>query len=196
MDLNYWSHADMAYAVLADWLKPETIAAGKERHLVFTSSAIAFWSIAGYGAYAPPKAAIKALADTLFQEVQLYDPNVRIHTVFPGTIDSPGFAEETKTKPEITKILEKDDPVQTEEEVARKSIKGLEDGEFLIVVNWLTYAMRGGAWGGSVRNNWFIDTIVSFIVAIAWLFVSPDLNGKVKKHAKTYGHPSMYGKLA
>jgi 3-dehydrosphinganine reductase len=194
MDLNYWSHADMAFAVLKEWLKPESILAGKERHLVFTSSAAAFWGIAGYGAYSPAKAAIKSLADTLFQEAQLYSADVKIHTVFPGTIDSPGLVEEEKTKPEITKILEADDPIQSEETVASKSIKGLENGEFLVVVNWLTYAMRACAWGGSVRNNWFLDTITTFITAIVWIFISPDLNGKVKKYAKEHGHPSTWEK--
>jgi 3-dehydrosphinganine reductase len=200
MDMNYWSQADMAHAILASWLSPSSISSAEadkqqsSRHLIFTSSSLAFYSIAGYGAYSPAKTALRSLCDTLAQEVLLYTPSVKIHTVFPGSISTAGFERENLIKPAITKELEKDDPVQTPEEVARKAVLGLERGEYLITVNFLAAAMRGCAWGGSPRNNWVTDTLMTWATSIAWMFIGPDLNGKVVKYGKQHGHPSTYGK--
>jgi len=196
MDVNYWSCADMAHAILSQWLSPESTTAGKPRHLIFTASSLAFFSIAGYGPYSPAKAAMRSLSDTLTQEVKLYTSSVRIHTVFPGSILTAGYENENTSKPEITKILESDDPKQTPDTVAEKSVKGLEKGEYLITTNWLAAVMRACAWGGSRRNNWFIDSMVMSAANLAWPFVQRDLDGKVTKFGKEHGHPSTYSKLA
>ena len=70
-------------------------------------------------AHAALELAARGLADTLSQEVLLYPQDVRVHIVFPGTILSPGFEVEERTKPAITKQLEAADPKQTPDEVAR-----------------------------------------------------------------------------
>lgn len=194
MDLNYWSCADMAHAILSQWLSPNSSTAGKPRHLIFTSSSLAFFSIAGYSPYSPAKAALRSLSDTLTQEIKLYTSSVKVHTIFPGSILTAGFEEENKSKPEITKILESDDPQQTPEVVAQKSIKGLEKGEYLITTNWLASAMRACTWGGSRRNNWLLDSMFMGAANIAWPFVQRDLDGKVIKFGQGHGHPSTYSK--
>jgi 3-dehydrosphinganine reductase len=190
MDVNYWSCVDMAHAVLNQWLAPN--AEKRERHLIFTSSVTAFYPIAGYAPYAPPKAAIKNLSDALAQEVLLYGDNVKIHTVFPGTISSPGLENENKTKPGVTFKLEESDPEQTPDEVAKKAIRGLERGEYLITVGLLGAAMRGCAWGGSARNNWFTDTAMTWVTSIAWGFIGRDLDNQVRAYRKKHGDPSTY----
>lgn len=190
MDVNYWSCAELAHAVLGDWLSPDTLKEGKKRHLIFTSSVVAFYTIAGYATYSPTKIAIRSLADSLAQEVLLYTKDVKIHTIFPGTIDSAGLSTENQTKAEITHILEADDPVQTPEIVARKSIRGLEKGHEQVAVHLLGDAMRVGVMGGSGRNNWVIDTLLLWVVSIAWVFIRMDLNGKVVSYGKKHGHPS------
>ncbi len=196
MDVNYWSCADMAHAILSEWCAPGQEYKGDARHLIFTSSVVAFYTVAGYSAYAPAKAAIRALSDTLTQEMLLYGDSVKIHTVFPGTIQSPGLEREEMTKPAVTRILEESDPIQTAEVVAAKAIAGLEKGEYLTTVSWLGWAMRGCAWGGSRRNNWVLDTLVMWIASIAWFFVGSDLDGKVKKYGRENGHPSTYANKA
>lgn len=194
MDVNYWSCVDIAHAILTEWLAPTSGLKGKEKHLIFTSSVVAFYPIAGYAPYGPGKAAIKNLSDTLAQEVLLYGDDVKIHTVFPGSISSPGFDNENKTKPAVTHLLEESDPVQTPDEVAAKSISGLENGEYLITVGLLGSAMRACAWGGSARNNWLTDTALTWITSIAWGFIARDLDGKVRSYGKKHGHPSTYEK--
>ncbi len=117
---------------------------------------------------------------------------MRVHIVFPGTILSPGFEVEERTKPEVTKQLEAADPKQTPDEVARGAIRGLEAGHFMIVVNWLGHLMRFGVLGGSFRNSWIVDTLGAWLVPLVWIFVQYDQVSTVRSFGKKHGHPSTY----
>ncbi|KAJ2906224.1 3-ketosphinganine reductase [Zalerion maritima] len=192
MDINYWGNAEMSHAVLREWLDPSAPVTDEPKHFIFTSSVVAFYSIAGYSPYAPAKIAIRTLADTLAQEVKLYPQNVEIHVVYPGTILTAGLETENKSKPEITHILEEDDPQQSADTVARRAINGLERGEYFVTVAWLGHLMKWGMMGGSPRNNWLIDTLMQFVVALVWLIVYPIINSKLLSYAKKHGHPATY----
>jgi 3-dehydrosphinganine reductase len=196
MDMNYWTSAFLAHATLKEWLAPNSQSKGSQKHLIFTSSVAAFYSLAGYAPYSPSKAALKSLSDTLAQEMLLYGEGVKIHTVFPGSIESPGLEQENLTKPTITRILEESDPIQSPEKVAAKSIAGLERGEYLVTVGFLGSAMRACAWGGSARNNWFLDTALTWILSAIWGVIAWDMDGKVRAYRKKNGHPSTYPKSA
>lgn len=204
MDINYWSAAYLSHAALKLWLRPESKAAPNStstvpRHLVMTSSVVAFVGLAGYAPYSPCKAAMRSLADSLRSELYLYrgaqkhdtshapPVDIKIHCVCPGTILTPGLEEENKTKHPVTKILEESDPKQTEDQVAEASIKALENGNFLIATQWLGALMRAASLQGSQRNSWLTDTILSFVASIVWLFVGPDLDAKVYKYGKEHG---------
>lgn len=200
MDVNYWGAAEMAHAVLRQWLAaPSTTStpssSDKEqqpKHLVFTSSVLAFFPVVGYGPYTPAKSALRGLADTLVQEVEAYPGNVKVHVVYPGSISSPGFERENKTKPAVTRVIEDGDPVQTPDAVAASAIAGLEKGHYAITVALLGHFLRWGVQGGSPRNTWFVDTIMACLAPIVWIFALPDVYSKIRKHAKEHGHPATY----
>lgn len=195
MDVNFYGQAEMAHAVLRHWLSPDAAAGPRAppKHLVFTTSVVVFFTIVGYGPYAPAKWAVRGLADTLSQEVLLYPDNpVKVHVVYPGTILSPGLQRENSTKPQITHVLEKDDPQQTPDDVAAKAIRGLERGQYFVTVSWLGDLMKWGTMGGSLRNNWLVDTLMMMFVPLIWIFVLPDILGKIRKFGKQNGHPSTY----
>lgn len=59
----------------------------------------------------------------LQQELLPYD--IRVHIMFPSTILSPGFEEEQKRKPAITKKIEEADTPQTPEQVVKSLLKGI-----------------------------------------------------------------------
>jgi 3-dehydrosphinganine reductase len=200
MDINYWAAAYLAHATLRAWLKPtqtkqtaEKAAATPPRHFIITSSSTAFLGMVGYSPYSPAKAAERNLADSLRSEIQLYNSyrntnpskgpaaDVEIHCIAPGTILSPGFENENKTKPAVTTKLEESDPRQTEDEVAAAAVQGLERGYFLIATQWLGKLMRQSMLGGSPRNGIFTDTIMGMITYLAWLVILPDMNSKVWK---------------
>ena len=149
MRMNYFTAMHTAHAALGAMSRAGP-AAGGPRHIVLTSSVLAFYPIAGYNAYSPAKAAIRSLADGLRQECIMY--GIRVHACFPATIYSPGFEEEQKSKPELTKVLEGADEGQTPDEVARTCLAGLERGRELITTTFMGALMRGGAWGGSPRG--------------------------------------------
>ncbi|GAP87804.2 putative short-chain dehydrogenase [Rosellinia necatrix] len=192
MDINFWGSAEMAHALLRLWCAPDAPVVPEPKHLIFTSSVVAYFPVIGYGTYTPSKAALRGLADTLVQEVEVYPQNVKVHIVYPGSISSPGFERENMTKPEITTILEESDPVQTPDAVASAAIDGLEKGHYAITVAFLGHVLRWGSLGGAPRNNWIIDTFMAWIITVIWMFALPDIYGKIRKYAKKNGHPVNY----
>ncbi|KAK3375373.1 hypothetical protein B0H63DRAFT_399334 [Podospora didyma] len=195
MDVNYFGAAEMSQAILREWLAPEnsTSPQAEPKHIIFTASMLALFAIVGYGPYTPSKWALRGLADTLAMELNLYPDNpVRVHVVYPGTITSPGFARENQTKPAVTVELEKDEPPETPDTVARRSIQGLEAGKYFVTVSFLGELMRCGVMGGSPRNNWFVDTVLGWFIPIIYFFVLRGLNATVLRYARTHGHPSTY----
>lgn len=184
----------MAHIILSKWTAPDAPSKGTERHLIFTASSMAFYPVVGYNAYSPAKAAMRNLHDGLTQEIMIYGEDINLHTIFPGNISSPGMENENITKPDVTFKLEESDPPQTPDDVARVSIKGLENGEQLVCTNFLSQVMRAHMWSGIPRNNWLWDTLLTSIVAIAWPFARYDMDSSVRKYGKKHGHPSNYVK--
>ncbi|PLN83815.1 NAD(P)-binding protein [Aspergillus taichungensis] len=196
MDTVYWTAANTAHATLRKWLSPADPSQQQQkpaprRHLIFTCSTLAFVPVAGYGPYAPAKAAIRALSDTLSQEIELYNgsrasksqvsatpADVKIHTVFPMGILSPGFENEEKLKPELTKQLEESDKPQTPEEVAQISIQALERGEHMITTMFVGHVMKGSALGGSPRNSIIRDTLMGWFSNVVFVPIGADFRRK------------------
>lgn len=73
--------------------------------IVLTSSATGQLGVYGYTAYAPTKFAIRGFAETLHAELIRTHPRLRIQLAFPIDTDTPGYQEELKTTPAITRKL-------------------------------------------------------------------------------------------
>lgn len=205
MDANYFSSAYMAHAALRSWLKTgqgpkdEVFAkAGKPlaRHIIFTSSFLALYPIAGYAPYSPSKAALRSLSDSLSQELNLYAtanpylPSIKIHTLFPATIFTEAFEAENRIKSDMTKMLEETDDGQTPEVVARKSIQGLESGHELITSDFLTRFVLSTMMGASKRGGFltaFVDWILGCLGLLILVFVRRDMDRKVRNWGKLHG---------
>ena len=76
------------------------------------------------------------LADTLREECLLYD--IDVHCSFPANILSPGFENEGKTKPAITKKIEGTAGVDKPDVVAKHLVNHLERGH-----KHITYEFEG-----------------------------------------------------
>lgn len=203
MDTVYWTCAYIAHATINLWTKQsesecKTKVDRLPRHLIFTSSVVAFFPMAGYAAYTPAKAAMRALADSLQQEVAVYngarqrgdasapEADIKVHTIFPCGIASPGFENEEKIKPQLTIQLEKDDKPQKPEECAEASIKGLEAGEYLVSTMLLGTLLKGAGMGTSLRSG-VVDMFWAWLGSIVILFVGPDFVSKCKRWGKDNG---------
>ncbi|RYC56719.1 hypothetical protein CHU98_g9489 [Xylaria longipes] len=216
MESNYFTSLYMAHATLSRWLRTTTTTTAHRantnaamntnhsrppaRHIIFTASFLAFYSFAGYSPYSPCKAALRALSDNLSQEMNLYnaanatEPAVRVHTVFPSGIHGPSFDIENRMKCDLTKVLESTDGGQSAEVVAARSIQGLERGEELVTTEFLTYMVKRGMLGGSVRGGvlralW--DWILVSLMGIIMIFVRDDMDRKTRDWGRRYG-PSGY----
>ena len=192
MDVNFYGMAELARATLKVWLAPDAPITAEPLRFVFTTSVASFVSVAGYGTYTPGKFAVRALVDALSQELLLYPQNVQVHMFAPSTMLTPGFEHEERTKPAITKKLEENDPVWTADQAADIGIKGLEAGEFFIVAGPQPQLMKWSALGGSLRNNWVVDTLMSMLTPLLWVAVLPMILGDIRKFARNSGHPSTY----
>ena len=73
--------------------------------IVLTSSAAGQLGVYGYTAYAPTKYAIRGFAETLHAELLRTHPHLRLQLAFPIDTDTPGYQEELKTMPAITRKL-------------------------------------------------------------------------------------------
>ncbi|KAM0292589.1 hypothetical protein ACHAO9_002904 [Fusarium lateritium] len=193
MDVNFWGTAEMAHAIMREWLAVDKPVEKDAKHLIMTGSVCACYSPPGYTPYTPSKYAMRGLVECIQQEVLLYPQNVQIHLVLPGTILSPGNVRENEHKPEITKVIEKDDPQQTPDEVAAIAIKGLEAGQHNITVNFLGSLMKWSAFGGAPKNG-FVDIIGVFLGTLVMMFVRPILDHQITSYGKKHGHPSLYNK--
>ncbi|KAH7304789.1 hypothetical protein B0I35DRAFT_362805 [Stachybotrys elegans] len=208
MQTNYFTGLYMAHAVLKSWLSPsQRDSSGTApssppapRHLIFTGSVLAFYSFAGYSPYSPCKAALRSLADTLSQEMNLYaaaypsEPRVRIHAIFPAGIQSEGFDNENRVKSDLTKQLEEGDAPQTPEAIAAKSIRSLESGEEIITTDFQSGLVKRSMLGGSIRGgflNGLIDWFLAGWLAIIMVFVRGDMDKKVQNWGRQFGVSGM-----
>jgi 3-dehydrosphinganine reductase len=217
MDSNYFSCAYLAHAVLNAWLRPlldskpvhsdrdapATDRTGKPpqaRHLVFTGSFVSFYSFAGFTPYAPSKAAIRSLSDSLSQEMNLYAaaypsaPRIRVHTVFPATMPTQSLEDENRVKTDLTKSLEEGDQVLQPEECARRAIAGLERGEELVATSTIIRLVMTSVMGGAIRGGWLkglIDTLLGGIVLIVMMFIRWEMDTKVSKWGREHGASGM-----
>jgi 3-dehydrosphinganine reductase len=197
MKSNYLSSAWIAHAAVNSWLRPldEMERGGSPsvdlaKHIIFTSSVVAFYPIAGYAPYSPPKCALRSLSDTLSMELKMYASKqvIRSHTIFPATIYTEGYDAENKIKSDLTKMLEDGDPGQTADECAKSSIAGLEKGEELITTTLLGRAMMSSMLGASQRNGWAVlDTVMAWVTSWVMPIVRWDMDGKVSKWGVSNG---------
>ncbi|EPQ30953.1 uncharacterized protein PFL1_01142 [Pseudozyma flocculosa PF-1] len=133
--------------------------------IVLVSSMLGFMGLVGYSQYTPMKHAIRGLAESLRSELLLY--GIDVHAYFPATILSPGFDEENKTKPKITRDIEGADEGLTPEQCAKKLVRGLQANNFFITSDTVTDLFRSSALGSAPTNNVVLDRIMAVVAWIA-----------------------------
>ncbi|KAI0788126.1 oxidoreductase [Fomes fomentarius] len=179
MDRSYYAQVFTALAAAKAMVKQNV--KGK---IVFCSSILAYFSIVGYSTYTPGKFAIRGLAETLHSEFKLY--GIDVHIAFPGTMYTPGYEEENKVKPKITRKIEESDGGQTGEYVANAVLNGVRSGKFHITVDFIGNVFRATSAGSSERSSYALDLLYGLIGYIAlpiWRkFVDRDVLAHRKEH--------------
>ncbi|CAG8453899.1 8484_t:CDS:10 [Funneliformis caledonium] len=138
---------------------------GIKGKVVLVSSILGLISFIGFSQYSPTKYAIKGLAETLRNELILYD--IGVHCYFPGTINSPGLKEENKTKPKISSDIEGSNTELKPDEAAKILYKSLCKGEFFITSDFGGDLCRAANKGPvTPSNNFVVDHL---LCNLAWI---------------------------
>ncbi len=123
MDLNFFGTVHMVRALL-----PGMLARGSG-HIVNFSSMAGYLVPFGYSAYAPSKYAVRGLSDSL--RLELKPQGIRVSVVFPPDTDTPGMANENKTKPYET-LEAFSSTLTSPEKVAKGVLSGIQRGKYTI----------------------------------------------------------------
>jgi len=102
--------------------------------IVNTSSMVGFVGVFGYTDYAASKFAIVGFSEALKSELKRF--NISVQVLCPPDTDTPGFAEENRTKPEETRAISAAAKVMTPDAVAKELIRHIRKGTFMIIPNF------------------------------------------------------------
>ncbi|XP_048662538.1 3-ketodihydrosphingosine reductase [Marmota marmota marmota] len=122
MSVNYLGSVYPSRAVIT------TMKERRVGRIVFVSSQAGQLGLFGFTAYSSSKFAIRGLAEALQMEVKPY--NVYVTVAYPPDTDTPGFAEENKTKPLETRLISETTSVCKPEQVAKQIVKDAIQGNF------------------------------------------------------------------
>lgn len=129
---------------------------------------------------------LAGLAEALRNELQLY--GISVHLFLPATIFSPGFENEQRLKPEITKKIEGPDEGMKPDAVAKELIKGahiasthfiptdgllttlppagVERGDFYLTYEPVGHMLRNSR-GITPRNNVLFDSFWALVGTVS-----------------------------
>ncbi|XP_041376032.1 3-ketodihydrosphingosine reductase-like [Gigantopelta aegis] len=122
IDINYIGTVHVTRAVIPSMKK------NQHGRIVFISSQAGQIGLYGYTAYSGSKFALRGLAEALHMELKPY--NVYVTLAFPPDTDTPGFAEEQKSKPEETRLISETAGLFQPSVVASSIIKDVVSGRF------------------------------------------------------------------
>ncbi|MFH1150918.1 MAG: SDR family oxidoreductase [Actinomycetota bacterium] len=110
-----------------------------ESAVTVTSSVLGYKGIFGYGTYSPTKFALIGLAEVM--RAELKDRGVQVTVLCPPDTDTPGLAEERKTRPRETEAIAGTGGLADPADVAAKFMKGFKKGKFMVIVGFAINAL-------------------------------------------------------
>ncbi|KAJ8589599.1 NAD(P)-binding protein [Rhizopogon salebrosus TDB-379] len=156
---GYWVQAWTAFAAAKQMVREN-----KKGKIILVSSTLGYMSFIGYSSYSPAKHALRGLADSLHSELMLY--GIDTHIFFPPTMYTPGFEEENKTKPSITRKIESTDEGLTAPQAAAGLLAGVENGHAHITADLITSLFRASTRGAAPRSNAALDIVLDLVALI------------------------------
>uniref|UniRef100_A0AAX7T864 3-dehydrosphinganine reductase n=1 Tax=Astatotilapia calliptera TaxID=8154 RepID=A0AAX7T864_ASTCA len=122
MEVNYLGSVYPTRAVIT------TMKERRMGRIMFVSSQAGQIGLFGYTAYSPSKFALRGLAESLQMEIKPY--NIYVTVAYPPDTDTPGLAEENKTKPLETKLISETSGVCQPDQVAKIIVRDAVQGNF------------------------------------------------------------------
>ncbi|CAI0559822.1 unnamed protein product [Linum tenue] len=138
----------------------------------------------GYTAYSASKFGLRGMAEALQHEVIADD--IHVSLIFPPDTETPGLAEETKTRPPLTSIIAASSGAMKADEVARKCFDGIKLGSFFVPCNFegamLAIATAGLAPQRSPLMA-FVEVVAIGLMRVVALFFQWNWYGSITKFA-------------
>ncbi|KAF1383829.1 hypothetical protein PFLUV_G00135880, partial [Perca fluviatilis] len=122
MEVNYLGSVYPTRAVIT------TMKERRMGRIMFVSSQAGQIGLFGYTAYSPSKFALRGLAESLQMEIKPY--NIYVTVAYPPDTETPGLAEENKTKPLETKLISETSGVCQPDQVAKIIVRDAVQGNF------------------------------------------------------------------
>uniref|UniRef100_A0A8C4EMS4 3-dehydrosphinganine reductase n=1 Tax=Dicentrarchus labrax TaxID=13489 RepID=A0A8C4EMS4_DICLA len=122
MEVNYLGSVYPTRAVIT------TMKERRMGRIMFVSSQAGQIGLFGYTAYSPSKFALRGLAESLQMEIKPY--NIYVTVAYPPDTDTPGLAEENKTKPLETRLISETSGVCQPDQVAKIIVRDAVQGNF------------------------------------------------------------------
>ncbi|KAL3812674.1 hypothetical protein ACJIZ3_013942 [Penstemon smallii] len=142
--------------------------------------------IYGYTAYSASKFGLKGLAEALQQEV--IADNIHVSLIFPPDTETPGLAEETKRRPQLTSIIAASSGAMKADDVAKKSLDGIQSGSFVVPCNFEGFLLSIATAGLSPQRSYllaFVEVMTAGIIRLVGLFFQWNWYGSIEKwHSK------------
>ncbi|KAK6146096.1 hypothetical protein DH2020_019965 [Rehmannia glutinosa] len=138
--------------------------------------------IYGYTAYSASKFGLRGLAESLQQEIIADD--IHVSLIFPPDTETPGLLEETKRRPQLTSIIAASSGAMKPDEVAKKSLKGIQSGTFIVPCNFEGFLLSVATAGLSPQRSYlmaFVEVMTAGIMRLAGLFFQWNWYGSIQK---------------
>lgn len=165
IDINYKTCLYLLHALVPGMvLDADPHDRANRKHIVILSSSVAFYSFIGYSQYSPMKTALKALGDSLRQELKPL--GIKVTTVFPGNFASEGYAEENLTKPSITAEVEGSSKPISVDECSDILLKELDAGTTYIHTDFIGWVLNCFSLGFGPRSWWPFQIVLALVGAL------------------------------
>jgi 3-dehydrosphinganine reductase len=179
MDLNYLG---TFYPV--QYVLPK-MKARQDGIIVLTSSLAGLLGIYGFGAYSASKFALRGLAEALYMETKHLGISVTLG--LPADTDTPGLANEQKTKPKITQEISGGGGLFKPEEVGKKLFDDALKGNFFSILGlegWMVSILCCGMspWKNPILG--FLQCYTMGPLRFISFFIQWNFGRLVRKHYK------------
>ncbi|KAJ3284987.1 AP-1 complex subunit gamma-1 [Rhizoclosmatium sp. JEL0117] len=154
--------------------------------IVIIGSALSFMTFIGYGAYSATRFALRGFSDALRHELKPL--NIQVHYFSPGNMDTPGYAVENLTKPEITRKIEGVSALVLPAKAASAMLGGILAGRYYCSNDIVTELLTVANMSSGPRSNPISETLsiglLTFIFVLWQVVIDVDVVSYFKKQSK------------
>lgn len=167
IEVNYLGHAYLCRAFAPHFMRQ------RRGRVAMISSVLGYLGMYGYAPYSASKWAIVGFAEGLRQELGLY--GVPVQVIYPGTIETPGLAQENADKPAVVWAMESGSPfnkIRSADDVARRVLRAARGRRFENPLGW---------------DGWFTFLASRHLPGLVRWLNDGDLRKAMKQHGGSSG---------